>query len=352
MASGAGLGACLVSLCCAPVFGQSLGDVARQERQRKEQQASRSLHVYTNDDLRKSKILVPEDQARALAARNLNNQMPVPVELAAVPNAIAPLQFLLPASTSDTDIKDPSSWEPEPAEMGISRALVVDSTGVEGGPAAADVAQQREAVQHRSVARNSDPFAPQKVARHIPPAAVEPKHVAAVASHATASPVVAVERAHAMVEAVHATVEDVHATVGTIHTTRKAITANFAHAQDATSSKDGKVVVQRGDSLWKLAQRYLGDGNRWFDLAEMNPQLESPNLIRVGDWIRVHASEAEGTKQVVVRSGDTLWSVAQTELGTARGVECIVEANPQLESSDLIRPGQKLFLPRNCSVTR
>lgn len=76
--SGAGLGACLVSLCCAPVFGQSLGDVARQERQRKEQQAPRALHVYTNDDLRKSKILVPEDQARALAAAR-NRQMPSPL---------------------------------------------------------------------------------------------------------------------------------------------------------------------------------------------------------------------------------------------------------------------------------
>lgn len=329
--SGVGLGACLVSLCCAPVFGQSLGEVARQERQRKEQQAARALHVYTNDDLRKSKILVPEDQARALAARNNpNNQMPAPVDLASAPNAIALLQFLLPASAGDTDIKDPSSWEPEPVASGISSALSADSIGLEAGAASAPVKtnERPEPVRRRQVAKIADPFAPKKIVRREAPAQVA-------------------------IEPVHATRKSATSIISASSISLAwSNSSKSVHEQDSTSSKADKILVQPGDSLWKLAQRYLGDGNRWFDLAALNPQLESPNLIRAGEWIRVRASQDEGTKQVVVRLGDTLWSVAETELGSARGVECIVEANPQLESSDLIRPGQKLLLPRNCGVAR
>ncbi len=326
--SGAGLGACLVSLCCAPVFGQSLGDVARQERQRKEQQAPRALHVYTNDDLRKSKILVPEDQARALAAAR-NRQMPSPVELAAVANAIAPLQFLLPASAGDTDIEDPSSWEPEPTASGISPALAADSIGLEAGATSARVKtkERPEPVRRRQVAKIADPFAPRKIERPGTPAPVA-------------------------IEPVHATRKSGASALASSTFLVSSNSSAFLHEQDSTSSKADKVLVRAGDSLWKLAQRYLGDGNRWFDLATLNPQLESPNLIRAGEWIRLRPSQEEGTKQVIVHSGDTLWSVAESEFGSPRGVECIVEANPQLESSDLIRPGQKLLLPRNCGVAR
>jgi nucleoid-associated protein YgaU len=373
--SGVGLGACLVLLCCAPVFGQSLGDVARQERQRKEQQASRSLHVYTNDDLRKAKILVPEDQARALAARNNpNNPMPAPVELAGSANAIAPLQFLLPVSTGENDIKDPSTWEPEPVASEISPALAADSVDMEVSAASIPVKtnERREPVRRREFSKVADPFAPKRIERHETPApvAIEPVHVsrkavASIASVLGSSATVTIEPVHASRKAAASIApalgSSATVTIEPVHATRKFNTAGGAsftsstimRERAATSSNTDKVLVRPGDSLWKLAQRYLGNGNRWFDLAELNPQLESPNLIRAGEWIQVRpSSEDESTKQVVVRSGDTLWSVAENELGSPRGVECIVEANPQLESSDLIRPGQKLLLPANCGVAR
>ena len=55
--------------CATACFGQSLGDVARQERERKEQEPRRSNYVYTNDDLKRPHILVPEDQQRVLARK-------------------------------------------------------------------------------------------------------------------------------------------------------------------------------------------------------------------------------------------------------------------------------------------
>ncbi len=49
---------------------QDAAEAARQERARKEQNSNPSEHhVYTNEDLRRGKILTPEDQSRAAAAR-------------------------------------------------------------------------------------------------------------------------------------------------------------------------------------------------------------------------------------------------------------------------------------------
>src|SRR5271168_1632892 len=84
----------LILLCAAGSFAQSLGDIARQERERKKEQPPRATYIYTEDDLKKEHILVPEDQARVLASRrNASNpavqvaQLPVPVSIAPTSSA-------------------------------------------------------------------------------------------------------------------------------------------------------------------------------------------------------------------------------------------------------------------------
>ncbi|MGF1548129.1 MAG: LysM peptidoglycan-binding domain-containing protein [Thiotrichales bacterium] len=47
------------------------------------------------------------------------------------------------------------------------------------------------------------------------------------------------------------------------------------------------VVVERGDTLWKIALRAYGDGNLYPKIFAANPQLKSPNQIEVGDNLRV-----------------------------------------------------------------
>jgi LysM repeat protein len=42
------------------------------------------------------------------------------------------------------------------------------------------------------------------------------------------------------------------------------------------------VSVRRGDSLWKLAQQNLGRGSRWPELVAVNPSIVDPNQIRAG----------------------------------------------------------------------
>ncbi len=45
-------------------------------------------------------------------------------------------------------------------------------------------------------------------------------------------------------------------------------------------------TVRRGDTLWKLALRYYGDGQRWRDIAAANGGLE-PTRLRVGQQLMV-----------------------------------------------------------------
>ena len=37
-------------------------------------------------------------------------------------------------------------------------------------------------------------------------------------------------------------------------------------------------IVQRGDTLWSIANRELGDGQRWRDIRDANPTIDADNL--------------------------------------------------------------------------
>jgi nucleoid-associated protein YgaU len=43
-------------------------------------------------------------------------------------------------------------------------------------------------------------------------------------------------------------------------------------------------TVQKGDTLWSIAQKHLGDGKRWREIVELNPGLE-PSKLKVGQVI-------------------------------------------------------------------
>lgn len=122
-------------------------------------------------------------------------------------------------------------------------------------------------------------------------------------------------------------------------------------------------VVVRRDTLWDLAERYLGDGRRAGELFERNrgrPQpdgstLSDPGLLQPG-WvlsIPVEADAMAATGVVEVRPGDTLWGLAEDHLGDGHRYSELVELNagrPQpdggvLVDPDRIEPGWVLRLP-------
>jgi nucleoid-associated protein YgaU len=126
------------------------------------------------------------------------------------------------------------------------------------------------------------------------------------------------------------------------------------HTTTPLATATSTVRVQRGDSLWKLAEEHLGNGARWHELAQLNPEISDPNVIHAGDSIRLasQSQESQSAKRFIVRPGDTLSSVAQAEFGNARAFPCIASANPNLRTADLIFPGQALVLPDACPIVR
>lgn len=107
-------------------------------------------------------------------------------------------------------------------------------------------------------------------------------------------------------------------------------------------------VVRAGDSLWAIAERHLGDGRRFGEIAELNygvPQsdgraLTDSHWINPGWQLRLpppavpaHTS-APHAGTYVVRPGDTLWTIARDRLGDPARFGEIVAA-----SRSITQPG-------------
>jgi len=112
------------------------------------------------------------------------------------------------------------------------------------------------------------------------------------------------------------------------------------------------ILIQPGDSLWKLARRHLGSGSRWNELLASNPTISDPHHIQPGALLVVPATELRSRAQpssITVHSGDSLWKIAASQLGSATAWPCIAHANPQLHDANRLRPGQILALPASCA---
>jgi len=297
----------LLLICTTTSFAQSLGDIARQERERKKDQPQRETHVYTNDDLEKPHILVPEDQARALSARTWIGLTPAPA-----------------VQASEPPVPTPPAAIPVPPSPATAKPALIASSPARVEMPASDLPV--------SVSR-SDPQ-PQRSAR---------------SATSVVTPTVLVSSPTGWRTVRLGTAQDEFSLSDVA--TRKPVRSS-ARQPEANSSETNRVRVQRGDSLWKLAERHLGSGTLWRELAELNPQLSNPNLIRAGDWVHLPSQEPRNAKHIVVRSGDTLWSVAHAEFGNGLAFSCIAGANPQLRSVDRIRPGETLVLPDTCAIAR
>ncbi len=117
-----------------------------------------------------------------------------------------------------------------------------------------------------------------------------------------------------------------------------------------STAKLNAVTVRAGDSLWKLAQRNLGHGARWSELLPLNPGIRDPDHIQAGSRIYLPPAVLPGRSatKFTVRKGDTLSKIAQTRFGHASLWSCIARANPNLLDANLIHEGQILVIPESC----
>ena len=128
------------------------------------------------------------------------------------------------------------------------------------------------------------------------------------------------------------------------------------------------ITVRRHDTLWSLAERHLGDGTRYTEILELNRgvaqqdgrTLDNPSWLYPG-WVLRLPLDAQGARgrgdddaaAVVVEPGDTLWEIAEDELGDGARYGEVFDENvgdPQpdgrrLTNPDLILVGWELDIP-------
>lgn len=101
-------------------------------------------------------------------------------------------------------------------------------------------------------------------------------------------------------------------------------------------------TVQKGDSLWDIAAKFLGKGELYTKIAKNNG-ISNPNLLTVGKVLKIYTSEQGITgKKYAVQKGDTLWDIAAKEYGNGAMYKQIMDKNNL--NSEKIFPGQVLEL--------
>lgn len=128
--------------------------------------------------------------------------------------------------------------------------------------------------------------------------------------------------------------------------------------QDRISSDVAKGrdhLVQPGDDLWSLAERYYQDGSRWREIAAANESvlLQSTDYLTPGMLLAIPNLRASADDAVMVEPGDTLTGLATEYLGDPARWPEIAEANSGLiDEPDAIDVGWVLRLPAAQPVTQ
>lgn len=134
-------------------------------------------------------------------------------------------------------------------------------------------------------------------------------------------------------------------------------TAPVREEQQRTATQT--VAVEHLDNLYSIAQKHLGDGSRWTEIADLNKgktmndgsTFSNPEVIRTG-WELQIPDDAVTSGAHVIERGDSLSQIALEELGDADQWPDLYDANRDVVGAnpDLIFPGQQIVLPDQSST--
>lgn len=365
----------------APVWAQDVAEAARQAQAAKDKQGAGLKHVYTDEDLKRKKILTPEDR-ELLDAKKREQAIPgsevAPTDLdaqaldqlplgdvARMYRAMkelqmqtgAPTEYHLPAAGAA--LASPEVTPKVTTEFVMPKPNAVQP--VSGTTPTAPKAQHefgmsrprnaRRTTRHEAIAPvladavGTMPLANSEVVIAKPSEvqrATRPEVIASVLAHSSVVPM------KGATEFVMPRPREVQPTVG-----RAPIAPIFPNVNAPRT-----VVVRRGDTMWKLAEVNLGDGRRWRELAAVNPSISDPKHIVPGTVINLAenapvapaAPAAPSDSNITIRKGDSLWKIAKLKLGAGGFWGCIAKANPRIIDANRIYAGDVLTLPTDCET--
>jgi nucleoid-associated protein YgaU len=336
---------------CRARAPQDVAEAARQERARREQ-AKKQKHVYTDEDLLREKILTPEDEAifeadRKEQAQPAEQQAEVPIE-AYTGLAQLPLGDIARRYRNAKQAAEAATPFHLPFDEPVFAAPVISVPNLEPprptfSPAHANVMPVRPdtpavapQISGSTPVRRIDPFT-RRLAPSAPPS-ISP--IAPPVVHPRTLPPVVTPSQHNAAPAIASSAA------------KSSVAPSIAHPPTIAKASFSRhtVIVQPGDSLWKLAQQNLGRGTRWQELMAANPGIVDPTRITPGTEIVVPA-RVTGLKsdlKVTVKDGDTLSRIARATYGYAAAWRCIAQANPEIADANRIYKGQQLLVPFRC----
>lgn len=288
---------CVLLVCCAS-FGviqcraQDVAEAARQEKTRKEAQQKKSRHVYTEEDLKRAQILTPEDRAE-VEAKKIQPTPPTPQQpqeaaesaVAQKDRRSAPTKEMnaqsLPADAPLGDVARHFRRQKELQKLQQSRQFQLPFTDL---PALASPKPSVQPLLPPVSKAVPTPLAPSR-----PTAKESPLLVPRIVSPAPPHPVPfrplvrrsPFERPRIFRPAPLRTVPSQPPIVRATPSQP----ATPIPSLRTTKPTLPVVAIMPGDSLWKLAQQNLGEGLRWKDLLAVNPSIHDPNHIRAGSQI-------------------------------------------------------------------
>jgi nucleoid-associated protein YgaU len=367
-------GAILFAACAiaagAPLWAQDVAEVARQVQARKHQQTKHKKHVYTEEDLKRARILTREDQ-ELLAAKKRDAVLPgaeASTTLDAQTLEHLPLGDVARMYRAMKELNHSQTGELAEYHLPVTNAVLAYAKPEFVAPRPNAVEPTTHNAPAAPLFPNPDLNAPRLNTLLVLPTPIVPAptpnrataaHAVSISRTIAAKTMFAVSKPNMPASVVHEIpVAPVFANPEVVSLPAPGFVAPPTQptlVAPAISNAAGprSIIVKYGDSLWKLAQINLGDGHRWHELAAINPGIVNPEHILPGTPINIAttapvAPTAPNDSNVTVHKGDSLWKIAQKKLGFGGFWGCIAKANPVIQDANLIYTGQILAVPEAC----